>query len=200
MVREIRIYFEGDDRLRPGFHSLFANLRTAARQRGIRFRLVAGRGQVVRVFINALAEYPAPDTFNILLMDSEGPDRGQLRQQLERRSDWRPPSGTSVSDEQIHRMVQVMEAWFLADRDALRHYYGQQFNAQRLPGQPTAVESIPKDDVLRGLTRATERTRKGRYHKTQHAPDLLELVDVGKVRGNAPACARLFATLEGELG
>ena len=83
MVREIRIYFEGDDRLRPGFHSFFANLRTAARQRGIRFRLVAGRGQVVRVFINALAQYPAPDTLNILLMDSEGPDNGQLRQQLD---------------------------------------------------------------------------------------------------------------------
>ena len=200
MVREIRIYFEGDDRLRPGFHSFFADLRAAAWARRIRFQLVAGKGRVVRGFINALAEYPAPDTLNILLMDSDGPDSGQLRQQLERRSDWRPPRGSSVSDEQIHWMVQVMEAWFLADRDALRHYYGQQFNTQRLPGQPTAVENIPKNDVLRGLTRATERTRKGRYHKTRHAPDLLELVDVGKVRRNAPACERLFATLEGELG
>ena len=104
MVREIRIYFEGDDRLRPGFHSFFADLRTAARQRGIRFRLVAGMGRAVRVFISALGEYPAPDTFNILLTDSEGPDNGQLRQHLERRSDWRPPRGSSVSDEQIHWM------------------------------------------------------------------------------------------------
>ena len=197
MVREIRIYFEGDASLRPGFNSFFADLRAAAwERRRIRIRLVAGMGRVVRGFINALAEYPAPDTLNVLLMDSEGPDNGQLRQQLERRSDWRPPRGSSVSDEQIHWMVQVMEAWFLADRDALRDYYGQQFNTQRLPGQPTAVESIPKDDVLRGLTRATERTRKGRYHKTRDAPELLATIDVGKVRQAAPACARLFATLE----
>ena len=97
-------------------------------------------------------------------------------------------------------MVQVMEAWFLADRDALQRYYGREFLVNRLHGSATDVESIPKNDVLLGLIRATERTRKGRYHKTQHAPDLLELVDVGKVRRNAPACERLFATLEGELG
>ncbi len=199
MVREIRIYFEGDDRLRPGFHSFFADLRAAAWARRIRLQLVAGRGQVVRVFINALAQYPAPDTLNILLMDSEGPDNSQLRQQLERRSDWRPPGGSSVSDEQIHWMVQVMEAWFLADRDALRRYYGQGLLVNRLHGSATDVESIPKDDVLRGLARATEQTPKGRYHKTQHAPELLERVNVETVRRNAPACERLFAILEGAL-
>ena len=89
-----------------------------------------------------------------------------------------------------------MEAWFLADRDALRRYYGQDLLVNRLHGSATDVESIPKDDVLHGLTRATEPTQKGRYHKTRHAPELLEMVDVGKVRGNAPACERLFRTLE----
>ena len=194
MVREIRIYFEGDDRLRPGFHSFFADLRAAAWARRIRLQLVAGKGKVVRGFINALAKYPAPDTLNILLMDSDGPDSSQLRQQLERRSDWRPPRGTSVSDGQIHWMVQAMEAWFLADRAALRRYYGQQLRERGLPGAESTVEDIGNPASV--LRTATRDTRKGRYHKTQHAPNLLESVDVDKVRRNAPACERLFATLE----
>ena len=194
MVREIRIYFEGDDRLRPGFHSFFADLRAAAWARRIRLQLVAGKGKVVRGFINALAKYPAPDTLNILLMDSDEPDSSQLRQQLERRSDWRPPSGTSVSDGQIHWMVQAMEAWLLADRAALRRYYGQRLREGGIPGSESTVESI--GDPVLALETATRDTQKRRYHKTRHAPELLALVDVDRVRSNAPACNRLFTTLE----
>lgn len=192
MVREIRIYFEGDASLRPGFYSFFADLRAAAWARRIRLQLVAGRGQVVRGFINALAQYPAPDTLNILLMDSEGPDSGQLRQQLERRSDWRPPRGSSVSDEQIHWMVQAMEAWFLADREALRRHFGSRLRERQLPGSNVEEVSNPKHVLKRASATRSEH----RYHETRDAPELLEQVNVETVRRNAPACDRLFRTLE----
>jgi hypothetical protein len=44
-------------------------------------------------------------------------------------------------------MVQAMEAWFLADREALAEFYGNGFSAQNLPGSPTNIEAIPKDDL-----------------------------------------------------
>lgn len=90
-----------------------------------------------------------------------------------------------------------MEAWFLADRAALRRYYRQQLRERGIPGSESTVEDVGNPASV--LRTATRDTRQGRYHKTRHAPDLLELVDVGKVRGNAPACGRLFATLEGVL-
>lgn len=92
-------------------------------------------------------------------------------------------------------MVQLMETWFLADRAALRAYYGSRFRQDRLPGNPR-VEDVSKDDVLRGLRRATEDTRKGVYHKTRHAPEILAHLDPGWVRQAAPACDRLWRTIE----
>jgi hypothetical protein len=92
-------------------------------------------------------------------------------------------------------MVQVMETWFLADRQTLRDYYGQGFMENRLPGN-TDVEQIPKDDVESRLAAATEPTKKGKYHKTRHAPDLLAMIDVSKLRSVSPACDRLFKSLE----
>ena len=127
MVREIRIYFEGDDRLRPGFHSFFADLRAAAWARRIRLQLVAGKGKVVRGFINALAKYPSA-RYPQYPADGQRwagqqPTAPAVRTAIRLAT---TKSGTSVSDGQIHWMVQAMEAWFLADRAALRRYYGQQ--------------------------------------------------------------------------
>ena len=92
-----------------------------------------------------------------------------------------------------------MEAWFLADQDALRQYYGSGFAVNRLPGDPTRVEVIPKSDAIRGLEDAARDTQKGKYHKTEHAPDLLAKVDPVAVRAAAPYCERLFRELEAAI-
>jgi hypothetical protein len=39
------------------------------------------------------------------------------------------------------------------------------------------------------------KTKKGKYHKIDHAADLLEEIDTAKVRHRCPSCERLFATL-----
>ena len=210
MVTAINIYYEGDDTLGRGFRKFFTSILQTARQRRISFRLVNGGStdNTVSDFLTAVrSSEDDDDTLDILLIDAEGPvesndpNYDRLQQALQNTSRWRRErQGVTVQAKQFHWMVQVMEAWFLADRDALQRYYGRDLLVNRLHGSATDVGSIPKNDVLRGLTRATERTRQGRYHKTQHAPELLEMVDVGKVRQAAPACERLFATLEGELG
>lgn len=192
MVSEIRVYFEGDKKLRPGFHGFFRNVVDAARERSIRFQLIAGGSGAVADFMKAIEDHP--ESFLILLVDSEGPAPDDPRDRLRDRRDWQPPS--DVDRDQVHLMVQLMEAWFLADKEALATYYGRGFRQNRLPPNPR-VEEIPKADVENGLKGASGETQKGEYHKTRHAPDLLSRIDPSLVCGAAPACKRLFDTLEG---
>lgn len=164
----------------------------SARARGIRFRLIAGEAKAVEDFVKALKSHP--HAINVLLIDAEGPDDGALGTRLKARGDWNPPRGHPVADDQVHFMVQVMESWFLADREALSGYYGQRFRENRLPGNPR-IEEIPKEDVLNGLREASRGTEKGLYHKTRHAPELLKRLNPARVRSASPHCDRLFACL-----
>ena len=66
-------------------------------------------------------------------------------------------------------MVKMMEAWFHADKDALKSYYGDGFNSASMSGNPHE-EQISKQDLENGLKTATKNTTKGAYHKTKHAP------------------------------
>jgi hypothetical protein len=78
-------------------------------------------------------------------------------------------------------MVQAMEAWFLADREALAEFYDGGFLPKSLRGSPTSVEAIRKDDLEPCLNHASKHTQKGEYHKTKHGFALLALIDPKKV-------------------
>ena len=194
MVSEIRIYYEGDKRLRPGLLSFLKSEIGTARQRNIRFQLITGGSTDITIerFIQGVEANP--DAFNILLVDSDSPDNGNLIACIKTRSCWDREIGRDVTDDQIHFMVQVMESWFLADKDALERYYGSGFRSNRLR-QGSNVEQVPKDDVIRGLENATRNTSKKKYHKTKHAPDLLSAIDASRVRSVAPNCDKLFTSL-----
>jgi hypothetical protein len=73
MVKEIRIYYEGDALLKSGFDAFFKEMRALAREKRCGFRLIAaGSGvEASRVFGAALQTHR--DAWNILLIDSEGP-------------------------------------------------------------------------------------------------------------------------------
>ena len=133
----------------------------------------------------------------VLLVDSEGEvSAGAWQHLADREGDkWRRPAGTH--DDQAHLMVQIMEAWFLANPDVLALYYGQGFLANSLPGQPN-IELIPKQAVFDALRHATKKTKKGEYHKTRHGFDLLEQVDPTRVRTASLHAERLFAVLARE--
>ena len=207
MVTAIHVYYEGDDTLGRGFRKFFAAILRTARQRRIPFRLIHGGSQenTVADFLTAVhTNEDDPDTLDILLVDSDGPADSndphydRFRQALQNTPHWqRERRGVTVQPNQFHWMIQAMETWLLADRAALRRYYGQRLREGGIPGSESTVEDISNPDSV--LKTATRNTQKGRYHKTQHAPDLLESVDVGNVRGNAPACDRLFTILEGTL-
>jgi hypothetical protein len=196
VVAEVRIYFEGDSKLRPGLHQFLHSVIELARKAGIGFSLVAGGAEPVRDFQIALET--RPEALNLLLIDSEGPVDCSVRDLVTRRGDWHASRASDVRDDQLHLMVQVMEAWFLADPDALAAYYGQGFARNRLPANPQ-VEQIPKTQVFEGLRLATRETKKKAYHKTRHAPALLESLGPDRVRKAAPHCERLFQALEAAI-
>ena len=134
--------------------------------------------------------------FLILLVDSEGPVDTNVTSwaYLRKRDRWSKPA--NVRDDQAHLMVQCMESWFLADRDALSGYYNQGFLVNSLPDRAN-IEEILKRDVERKLDNATRPTAtKGLYHKTCHGFDLLALIDPEKLRRASQRARRLFEVLE----
>ena len=90
-------------------------------------------------------------------------------------------------------MVQCMESWFLADKDALAEYFGQGFLRNSLPGQAN-IELIRKIDVLNALEHAAGPTTQRHYHKTDHGYELLGLISPTKV-GNASQHAQTLHAL-----
>lgn len=129
----------------------------------------------------------------MLLVDAEGPVAAAGPwEHLCAQDGWARPQG--ARDEQCHLMVQCMESWFMADRRSLAVYFGSGFRESALPGN-TAVEAIPKADLLGGLDQAARTTSKGRYSKGEHAFQLLAIVDPSQVTAASPWARRFVEAL-----
>lgn len=198
MVNEIRIYVEGGGNdaqtktlLREGFNNFLRDLVAIARTKRIRWQIIASgpRNQALDDFLTALETHS--DAFNVLLVNSEEHVSKSPWQHLEERDPWKIGS---IDDEHCHLMVQMMEAWLVADPSALSRFYGRGFNENAVPKNPN-VEQIDKKTLLTALKDATRNTSKGEYHKTRHGFRILEQLEVAKVRHAAPHCDRLFKTL-----
>jgi len=200
MVSEVRIYLEGggDSKdtkaaIRRGFSKFLGPLRDQAREQRLGWRIVAcgPRSAAFDGFLTALKIHP--DAFNVLLVDAEGPVDSTLTrwEHLRSRDGWDTPP---LADEHCHLIVQMVEAWFVADLDALRAFYGQGFHENAIP-KDRDVEKLDRKTLESGLKRATRHTTKGPYHKIHHAAKLLESLNSQTVRSKAPHCDRLFETL-----
>jgi hypothetical protein len=189
----IRIYYEGSKALKPGFDIFFGEIKELARGKRCEFRLIDGgsRDQTKSDFKTALKDHP--DALNVLLIDSEGPLAPDAGKTLCGTMHW--PASRA---EYIFWMVEMMESWFHADKEALEAFYGEGFNRKALK-QNSNVEKISKNDLTKGLKSAIAGRMKGEYDKTEHAQKLLALIDPKKVRSAAPNCNRIFEVLLREL-
>lgn len=211
-MRGIAIYVEGggdsaDQKrdLRNGLDGLFRAQKQAARTKQLRWRLVpsGGRTQTFDAFVNELRQGDS-ETLCILLVDSEeglsagnpGSDAQSRKRHLERRDGW---DLSGVAAEQIHLMVRCMEAWIVADSEALASWYGQGFHANRLP-QRQNLEEEPKRDLFDKLGRATGDTQKGTYEKIRHACKLLAQISPEKVAARCPCFKAFTEWLGDEIG
>jgi hypothetical protein len=204
VTTEVRIYVEGGGdtadgkaRVRRGFHEFMHELVGIARQKRIRWNVIAcgGRTQAFDSFISAERDHA--EAFNVLLVDSEGPlQAASPREHLKTRDGW---ALALAKDCQIHLMVEAVEAWVMAAPEGLKSYYGQGFNENPISSRRN-LEEEPKDGLEPSLKAATKGTKKGEYHKIRHCPDLLERTDPSKVRSRCPHCRDLFNALCDELG
>lgn len=130
---------------------------------------------------------------SLLLVDSEGPvDQTSpwTHVRLRDGDGWsRPPD---ASDEDLHLMVECMEAWIVADIANLRVYYGPALQDNALPARP--AENIPKRDLYVALDRATRQA--GRYGKGKDAFKLLQAINPATLRASCPWAERFFAELD----
>lgn len=202
MVKEIILCVEGGGdanskaRFREGIGRLLDDLRLEAVKHGVQLRIVPG-GSRSNTFDEFTRMHVArrDGVLVLLLVDSEGPVDCSPREHLDHSDNWKL---SGVADEQVHLMVQTMEAWLVADPDALERFYGKGFTRGILP-KTQIVENIPKDDLEPALKRATRDTAKGEYHKTRHAFAILAQLDVNTVRQRAPHFDRLVRTIRAYL-
>jgi hypothetical protein len=153
-------------------------------------RIVAcgGRQQAFDRFKTAVRSSQA-DEVCALLVDAEAPVKSAAAiQHLHASDGWDFPA---FAGHKVFLMVQAMEAWFLADREALAAFYNGGFLAKSLPDNPN-IEAIPKDQLEPALKHASKPTRtRGAYHKGKHSFELLARIDPMKV-ANASPHAKLF--------
>ena len=149
------IYIEGggdrNENLERLFRRAWTKFFAAAGLEGHLPRVVRGgsRSRTFDLFRKA-AGNPSPDRVPLLLVDSEEPvqEGHSPWQHLNARDNWSPPGG--AGDDQAFLMVQVMETWFLADREALRRYFGTRFRENALPQWPR-LEDVSKARVFTAL-------------------------------------------------
>ena len=116
--------------LRQGMDSFLGELKLAAQRRGWRWNLtcMGSRNDAHSRFLRATERNEADVV--VLLVDEEGPvDDGPVTH-LRRQDGWEIDS---AEEEMVHLVAQTMEAWIVADGEALGGYYGQGFRLSALP-------------------------------------------------------------------
>ncbi len=191
----VRIFIEGggsttDEVFTAGWTKFFA----AAGLTGRMPRVVRGEGreQTFDKFCTALQRRRRGE-LALLLVDSEGPvEAGHSAwHHLRRQDNWHQPPG--ADDDSAHLMVQVMETWFLADRNALRRCFGTGLNANHFRQWPN-LEEVHRDTVYNALEQATSNCQK-QYRKGRVSFQLLGEIDPQTVAAACPHADQLLQYL-----
>lgn len=209
MVKDVRLYIEGDTKqrgggnsitLRQGFNQFFDKW---ARHEKINIKLqpilCGDRGKAVKIFLNDDNQYS--EGFAVLLIDAEREKDEDKSAKVFLQEDFPNYDFKNVKESQCHFMVQAMESWFLADKEKLAACYDAKFNVKALPPHKE-IEKVPKDDAINKLKIATKDTRngKGEYGKGADSGRILGAIRPEKVIEAAAHCNRLFKTIKEEIG
>lgn len=191
-----KIYAEGggpgqfqDVVVRGAWKSFFVAAGLAGRlPRVVRCR---GRQQAYDMFVDAMASR-RPEELPFLLVDSEAAVASGRSSwaHLQSRDGWSRPAG--ATDDHAFLMVQVMETWIVADRQALREFFGQGLRENNLPARPD-LEVVLKRDVFKALEAATAGC--SRQWNKGHSFGLLARLQPSVVEQRCPSAKRLLDRL-----
>lgn len=202
---KVTVYFEGASTGRGSKKSQIearTSFQEFARKKGLkrmpRFIPCGDRRSAYEDFCTAV-QTAREGEYIILLVDSEAPVvSSKLRwQHLKDRpgDDWSKPDG--VSEEQVHLMVECMETWLIADRDALKKFY---HNDNFLPNNisnRSNLEELSKAEVYNNLKAATKQCRRMKpYDKGQHSWKILKRASPSIVQEKCPHAKIFFEVLE----
>lgn len=192
----VTLYIEGGGegktlgaRFRKGWRRF---LDAAAVSRRVRIVRGGSRQKTFKSFDEAVSD-PRADAIAILLVDSEGAvaTGHSAWRHLQAKDGWKKPE--NANEDQAFLMVQIMETWLLADRKALRRYFGKGFRDGAIESWP-ALEGVPKSRVLDALKNATAECSKS-YAKGRTSFELLGEVDPVRVSAACPHANALLQRL-----
>jgi len=195
----VYLYFEGGgdsseqhSRCREGFRMLLEKAGFSGRMP----RIVAGGGRKAAfdIFKTALQD---ADRTAVLLVDSEEPVTQTPWVHLQTLDGWERPAGTV--DDQAQFMVTCMETWVIADRVALRGFFGTNLiDKALLPLND--LEQRSRNDVQEALAQATHHCGRDRqYQKGKRSFQVLASLNPTTLRQHLPNFRRLVETLNGYL-
>ena len=198
---KVKLYIEGggDSRslyteCRRGFRKLLEN--AGFKRRMPSTHACGGRSSAFHDFQTAL-ETASDDEVPILLVDSEAPVTKPAWKHLQDSDGWLRPNG--ASDDQVQLMVQCMESWCVADRKALRRFFGQHLQESALPA-PNDLEGRAKADVQQALEHATRKCGRDReYQKGKRSFRLIAEVDPAILKEHLPHFVGLCEVLDRTL-
>ena len=175
-------------RCREGFRKLLEKAGFTGRMP----RIVAagGRGAAFDKFKTALQD---SDKIAVLLLDSEEPVMQTPWAHLQARDGWERPA--AAVDEQAQFMVTCMETWAMADRAALREFFGTDLiEGALLPLND--LEQRPRNQVQEALAQATRPCGRDRqYQKGKRSFRVLASLNPTTLHQHLPNFRRLVETL-----
>ena len=198
---KVTLYVEGGGesrslliKCREGFRKLLEKAGFADKLPAI--RACGGRQNAYDDFQTALQNSAAHE-YPMLLVDSEAPVSQEGWAHLANRDGWARPDG--AQDDQAQLMVQCMETWCAADRNALRDFFGQDLHENALPSLHD-LEKKAKDDVQAAMAKATRDCGRDRtYAKGKRSFELLGRLDPQELSKHLPHFVRLCEALRTRL-
>ncbi len=198
----VKIYVEGGGNdnsrlcaeLRQGFQSLFIKAGFGGKLPSV--IASGGRAEAFHDFQIAIRKSKLGEVI-LLLVDSEGgiEDGVTKWDYVKTRvgDNWEQPK--NANENNLFFMIECMESWFLADKDALKNFYGKDFHENSLL-KNTNFESISKQNVYSSLENATKGTIKGRYGKGTHSFKILGMLDPQKIKDHGTYAREFFERIE----
>jgi hypothetical protein len=202
-VKNIQLYIEGGGdsreqhiRCREGFSKLLEKAGYSGRMP--RIHAGGGREKTFDLLKTAI-RCAGQNDYPILLVDSEDViSNSSLTAwtHLKARDNWDRPNG--VADDQAQLMATCMETWIMADRVALRSFFGDLFNENAL-FSTIELETRHRHDVQDGLERATRSCKKKQYQKGTRSFELVAELHPETLRELLPHFQIFLDTLDRHL-